>query len=103
MDKETVINILRNYSEAIKAFLPVKEIVLYGSFAKGNQKEFSDIDVAVIVENFNGNYLETSFILNKLSRKFSLRIEPLLIDPSKDRAGFLEEIRNTGILIYQAS
>ena len=99
MDKTTAINIVKNYSDAVRNLLAVKDIFLFGSFANGSQNEFSDLDVAIVVDGFKGNYLDTSFKLNKLSRNFSLRIEPILIDLNNDPAGFLEEIKATGILI----
>ena len=99
MDKATAINIVKNYSDAVRNMFAVKEIFLFGSFAKDTQKEFSDLDVAIIFDGFECDYLDTSFKLNKLSRDFSLRIEPILIDSKNDPSGFLEEIKATGILI----
>lgn len=102
MDKTTAINIVEKYSNAVFKMLATKEIFLFGSFANGTQKEFSDIDVAIVVDGFKGDYLETAFRLNKLSRDFSLRIEPLLIDLKNDPSGFLKEIKTKGILIKSA-
>ena len=101
MDKESVINIANKYSETVCEAIPsVKEVILYGSYAKDKAKTNSDIDIAVIVKEIKDNYLNTQIQLFKLRRSIDLRIEPVLIGESNDKSGFLEEIRETGLIIY---
>jgi predicted nucleotidyltransferase len=53
MDKSSAIDIIRRYRKAIEARnVVVNKIVLFGSYASGNQREGSDIDVAVISDDF---------------------------------------------------
>jgi len=53
MDKNSAIDIIRRYRKAIEARnVVVNKIVLFGSYASGNQREGSDIDVAVISDDF---------------------------------------------------
>ena len=55
MDKNAAIDIIRRYKKAIEARnIRVDKIVLFGSYAFGNQREGSDIDVAVISDDFHG-------------------------------------------------
>ena len=77
-------------------------IVLYGSYAKGNAHKDSDIDVAVIFDGFTGDRLKTSIRLWDLSEDISLYIEPILLDSTKDRSGFVAHVYKTGKIIYQA-
>lgn len=46
--------------------LPLKAPYLYGSYSKGNQREDSDIDIAVIVEHLNENYFEDTLYCGNL-------------------------------------
>ncbi|MDD2716937.1 MAG: nucleotidyltransferase domain-containing protein [Candidatus Wallbacteria bacterium] len=86
---------------AVLEKLPAKSIFLYGSYARGEEKEISDIDIAVIVDKIEGNYLELSADLNGIGRKIDPRIEPVLLPDTKDPSGFLETIIKTGKVFYQ--
>ena len=87
---------VRKYADIVRAHLPAKAVVLYGSQVKGGS---SDIDVAVVVEGFSGDYLDASSSLFALVRGIDTRIEPVLIDRTKDPAGFLESIMKEGHII----
>jgi predicted nucleotidyltransferase len=49
-------------------------VVLFGSYAKGTAKEYSDIDVAVIVDEIPGDYLDVLTKLYKMRRMVDVRI-----------------------------
>ncbi|MCX6150423.1 MAG: nucleotidyltransferase domain-containing protein [Ignavibacteriales bacterium] len=49
---------------------------LFGSFAKGNPKEYSDIDLAIIAPKWNPDLIEAQMVLLRLTRKIDTRIEP---------------------------
>ena len=102
MDKKDVIEIVKDYAEAVKDNFPVRKIILYGSHAKGQAREDSDIDVAVVLDSGGGNYLIAASRLFRLSRDIDLRIEPLLLESGTDVSGFLDEIIKTGKIIYNA-
>jgi predicted nucleotidyltransferase len=52
MAAQEIIEILRRYLDRIKqAGLPVKELVLYGSYARDEARKDSDIDVLVLIED----------------------------------------------------
>lgn len=75
--------ILRRYKYILKkANFPVKKIILYGSYAKGDFKDYSDIDVCVISDKFSRNkdYYET--YLWKKVLEVDRRIEPVGYHPS---------------------
>jgi len=99
MDKESVIELAKRFSEIVYRSMPVKQIILYGSYAKDYESTDSDIDIAVIVENLDEDFLEAQTKLFKLRRSIDLRIEPILIEQSDDKSGFLEEIIQSGIEI----
>lgn len=107
MDKSEIREKLENYTEALKQNFKVKLVVLFGSYAKGDQKKYSDIDVAVFVEkNRKGlDYIEESAMLFKLVRNIDVRIEPTLFYAEElknyEKASFINDILTTGEIIYQ--
>ncbi|MBW2609533.1 MAG: nucleotidyltransferase domain-containing protein [Deltaproteobacteria bacterium] len=102
MDKKQAIEIVRNYAEVVKKKLSVKKVILYGSHAKENAGKDSDIDVAVVLDSIEDDYLSTGALLFKLSRDIDLRIEPVLVEQGDDVSGFLDEITKTGEVVYSA-
>ena len=57
MDKKTVIERVKRYSDLVRKNFPVKKVILYGSYARGTQKTHSDIDVAVVLDHVEGDFL----------------------------------------------
>lgn len=103
MDKEQAIESVKKYIDVIKEYFSISSVILFGSFARNTQHENSDIDVAVIVDQLPENILDSEFLLNKLRRDIDLRIEPILLEKGNDPSGLLEEITNSGIVLYQAA
>ena len=102
LDQVTVIGTVERYATAVIKELSPSAIVLYGSYAKGNAHEDSDIDVAVIFNGFSGDWLKTSTRLWRLTEDISFDIEPILLDSTEDKSGFVRNIFKTGQIIYQA-
>ncbi|MBS3900380.1 MAG: nucleotidyltransferase domain-containing protein [Dethiobacter sp.] len=103
MDKDSVIALARQYSELVSKHLPVKQVVLYGSYANGAAGPDSDIDIAVIVEKLEEDYLDTHARLFKLRRSIDFRIEPVLIELGEDKSGFLRDILDKGYVLFSNS
>ena len=102
LDKKTVDRTVKRYTEAVTKELSPAAVVLFGSHAKGNAREDSDIDVAVIFDGFEGDWLEISSSLWRLRRGISYDIEPILLDSQDDKSGFVANVYKTGKVIYQA-
>ncbi len=67
MDKKQVIEIINRFHQILetKSISPAK-IVLFGSFARGNYTEHSDIDLIVVSDDFIGkDYWERIDILSE--------------------------------------
>ena len=103
LDKTTVRGIAEKYAEEVKKVLNPSLIILFGSYVNGNPNEWSDIDIAVIMHDYQGNWLETHSMLFTLKRHISLDIEPHLLDETCDKNGFVEHVIKTGELIYKAA
>ncbi len=101
MDKGYVVECVRSFADKARQSMGVQQVILFGSYAKGTATEHSDIDVAVVIDTPVQDWLEASAGLFRLRRDINLSIEPVLIHASSDRSGFLDEIRETGELIYE--
>lgn len=97
---ETIIEKVKRYAAKVRQHMKVRAIVLYGSYARGTQQQYSDIDVAVVVDSVKGDYITTSASLFRLVRDVDARIEPILLTKN-DKSGFLEHVLRYGKVIYQ--
>ncbi len=93
-------NSINRYTELVIKNIPVNMIILYGSYAKGTENQKSDIDIAVVIDELNGDYLELSARLYSLCREVNTDIEPKLIVKKDNRSGFLESILKYGKVLY---
>jgi len=87
------------YKKLLTQHMKIEDLILYGSYAKGNARKGSDVDVAVVVDTISGDYFSTRPLLWKLRRSIDDRIEPVLAEKSNDESGFLAEIIKNGIAI----
>ena len=99
LDKETVVKLAERYALEVVKMLNPQAVVLFGSYAKGTAKDDSDIDIAVILKDFTGDYLEIYKQLYRLRRDISADIEPVLLDSSRDDSGFVAEVLKTGQIL----
>ena len=99
MDKSEVISIVSKYKILVSKHFDIENMILFGSYANGNQKEESDIDVAIVVDSITQDFFSYAPLLWKLRREIDDRIEPILIEKNKDDSGFLKEILKTGLII----
>ncbi len=101
MDK-IIAEIARLYAQKVKNLMPVSMVVLYGSHARGTAGKNSDIDIAVVVDKFDGDYLKTSAELFNLVRTVNKRIEPVLLYRENDKSGFLDSVLKHSKIIYKS-
>lgn len=95
-----IINSIRKFKESIKPGLKVKKVFLFGSYARGNYTENSDIDVCVIAEDISNNYLAMLQIAPKVIN-IDVRIEPVVFSEKEfndpNVYGLLKEVKEYGI------
>jgi len=103
LTRNAAIKTVRNYAKEInKAGVDLRKVILFGSFAKGTQHEWSDIDVALVADNFSGvGFLDRQCFSGIGIKKPYIRIEPITYqtDYFHESDPFIEEIKNTGIEI----
>lgn len=101
MDKRIVLERVKQYTEVVIKNFPVRMIILYGSYAKGTEWEYSD-NVAIIVDRIEEDILTTEAKLYSLRNDIDDRIQPILLEKGADKSGFLEEILKTGKIVYSS-
>lgn len=97
MDKKTALENSKKFAVKVKEHFPGSKIMLYGSYSSGEPTEYSDIDIAVIIDNFVGDWLKVSSQLWRYTENIDMRIEPILLDGMNDESGFCEHVLHTGI------
>ncbi len=80
MDKDRAIKLVKKYvSFLIEKKYNIKDVYIFGSFAKDNYTKDSDIDLALVFEN-SKNSFDLDIELMKLTRDFDYIIEPHSFD-----------------------
>lgn len=87
----------RRFAAKVREELNPYKILMYGSQVYGNPTEYSDIDIAVIFDGYDGDEWKTSSMLCLFAWYIDKSIEPVLLDLKHDRSGFAEEIMKIGI------
>ncbi len=75
MDKSDAIKVASEYASVIRTNYDCKDVFMFGSYAKGTYHEESDIDIAIILKDFD-NHMNTQLEFMRLRRKIDSRIEP---------------------------
>jgi len=105
MVDESIIRTIRNYiDEANKIGLQITEAILFGSYAKGEAHQESDLDVLVVCSEYDESTSEDiKNVLWTLRAKTDSRIEPVPIgnkEWSRGAGGIIADIaRKEGIKI----
>ena len=104
VETETVKKIIQQYIADVKRAMPIDKVYLYGSHAKGTQRENSDVDICFFSEAF-----ETRRSFDILTDLFYLKIKydkDVLIEPNAFPTSelyndnpFVKEILRTGLEI----
>ena len=83
---------INEYIEILKKELNIKKVILFGSYAKGNNHSDSDIDLAIAADNFPSKKRvdNIKFLLHK-TKGLKLDIEPIPITK--------EDLKNKDYLI----
>jgi predicted nucleotidyltransferase len=103
MDKrEDIISKVKQYKQLVdrsNLLKDIEQVYLFGSFVNGTPNNYSDIDVAFVVKNIEGNFFDIIPPIHRLTEKVDFRIEPHIVARDTDYVGFIDEIQRTGILV----
>lgn len=97
-----IIKQVRNYLVAVRsAGIPVEQVFVFGSQAKGTARPDSDIDVAIISPSFGKDYFNERVKLMNLRRSrknYGIEPHPMHPDDLNDKwSTFVDEVKTWGI------
>ena len=101
-NNKLIMEIVQKYVDKICENYKIEAIILFGSYAKGTNNENSDIDIAIITDDFENDIFDEELNLMKLRRNIDTRIEPHLIrieDYKNVETPLIREIIDTGIKV----
>lgn len=82
--------------------LPIKKVILFGSYAKGTQHRWSDIDLCIVSPRFDDHWKALRYLRKKAPFSLRYTIEPVGFTPKdlKDKYdSLIGEIKERGIEI----
>jgi len=79
--------------------IPIKEAILFGSYATGNYREWSDIDIALVSDIFMSDRIDDKDKIRNITLSVSSEIEVIPFTPKDFNVGnpFVKQILRTGI------
>ena len=79
----------------------VKKAILLGSYANGSNNKWSDIDLAIVSDLFEGNRIDDRNKIRRITLSISsdLDILPYKLEDFNLKNPFVKEIINSGIVI----
>ena len=101
--KDEAITVIRSFLEKIRPELPVERAYLFGSYARGHSRDYSDIDLAIVTQVLND---KNSFAINQkiFSRasRFNVDLEPICFSSEefeKEELPIVLDIKREGVEI----
>ncbi len=104
---EETATIKRLTEELVQAARP-KLVILFGSYARGDANEDSDLDVMVVEENIT-NRIDEMVRLNRLVRSLDIAVDLLVVSAEKFQywretpGNVYFEAANEGKILYEAA
>ena len=97
-----IIEIIKKFvAEAKKDSIRINKAILFGSYAKGTQNKWSDIDLAIVSDDFEGIRLKDNIKLaqSRINTHIDLETHPFrTVDFTPDNL-FVKEILSHGIQV----
>ncbi|MFN0049324.1 MAG: nucleotidyltransferase family protein [Cytophagales bacterium] len=101
LTRKKLFNLIHNFLTELKAlgYQPEK-VILFGSYAKGNPHENSDVDLAIWNEGFSGvNFIDFEPFVHIVSKYHPLQLHTFASGETELDNPFIQEITSKGILI----
>lgn len=103
LTQSTAVERVKAFTESIRSqSVSLRKVILFGSHARNEQREFSDIDVALVADEFTGfGFQDVGLIRAAFAQKLFIDIEPHTFSPEQftDWNPFVQEIKRTGIVV----
>ena len=110
MDKEKARKLVEEYAKIVTKNMIVNKIILYGSYARGEQTSESDVDIALILKNENPDDLHDKMVDivvdYELDLAVTLSVVPIEMEQYlewKTTLPFYKNIEKEGIILWTAA
>ena len=97
MDRPYTIDEIKRISIPVAQKYGVKKLALFGSYARGEQKETSDIDFLIEKGEIKG--LEFYGFINNLEDEFGIRVDVLTYNSLKD--SLIKDVVENEVVLYE--
>lgn len=101
--KGSIIKLAENFAHEIKQEgVHLKKVILFGSYAKDTARRTSDIDIALVADEFAGFvFNDLNYFMKTAIKKSYVRIQVQTFSTSYFKKGdpFIDEIKRTGVEI----
>lgn len=94
--------VIREYLARLDAEkLPITNVYLFGSYAKGTEHEWSDVDLCVLSPRFKNWLTASQYLIVRRPSDMKYPIEPIgmTLEDFNDGGALAAEIKKTGIKI----
>ena len=89
VEKEVADLIKRFINELRKENIIVKKVFLFGSYARGTQREDSDIDLAIVIENSRAEHKDKKISFWKYAARVDARLAPIALWESELKKNYI--------------
>ena len=101
LSEAKVTEIISGFISRLKQEIPVKHAFLFGSYARGDAKDYSDIDIAVISDWFDGKPKNKNLqYLSRIAASYNSLVEAIPFTEKEyrnlDKRTFLCSVIKTG-------
>jgi predicted nucleotidyltransferase len=108
LSENKVNEIIYGYIKILEQEIPIKEVFLFGSYASGAPKDYSDIDLAVVSSWFEGRpKIENMQYLSRISASYNSLVEAIPFTETEyrniDKRTLLSRIVRTGRKVSTAN
>jgi len=112
LNQQEVQSLLTELVDVYKSLIGEKliEVVLYGSYARGNEEEYSDVDVLALVDDTEENIrhydTELEDFNHDMIMKYGVLLSPIIVNYSiftkyRDVLPFYINIEQEGVVVYE--
>jgi predicted nucleotidyltransferase len=106
--KALLAEVVETYKTIIREKLV--EVVLYGSYARGSEEEYSDVDILALIDDSDENIKQLDRILedfhHDMIMKYSVLLSPILVSypvftKYHDVLPFYMNVEREGVVVYE--
>ena len=97
--QKDIITLIKKFVSLASKEFEIESVYLFGSYAVGNANDYSDIDIAVVADNFEGSRFFDRRRLNEyiLKTSYDLEVHPFKTEEFTEDNPFVKEILKVGL------